>query len=118
MRHLIFSIVVNVLGHIPVKKRNGAGVSGTSASSGDFAVLNSPEFVVLLPQIGFEKFGCSQEPQDGYITHRNDASTLRGFGRRCEQRAGGQRCSSHAQAFEEGAALDAVTGWRLRALST
>src|SRR5258708_37402973 len=109
MGHLIFSVVVNVLGHVSIKKRDGGGVGWTSTSSGDFAVLDSPEFVVLLPQIGFENFGCGQEPQDGHITHSNDVTALRGFGRSCQQGAGGQGCSSHAQALEKGAALYAVT---------
>src|SRR6266404_568324 len=116
MGHLIFGVVVNVLGHVSIKKRDGGGVGGTSTSAGDFAVLDSPEFVVLLPQIGFEDFGGGQETQDGHITHCNDASVLRGFGRSCQQRAGGQGCSSHAQAFEEGATLDAVPGSRFSAL--
>src|ERR1700686_2038251 len=102
MGHLIFSVVVNILGHVRIKKPNGGGVGRTSPSSGDFAVLDSPEFVVLLPQIGFEDFGCSQEPQDGHIAYRNDATALRGFGRSCQQGAGGQGCPSPAQAFEKG----------------
>src|SRR4029077_14389471 len=118
MGHLIFSVVVNVLGHVRIEKRNGGGVGWTSTASGDFAVLDSPEFVVLLPQIGFEDFGRGQEPQDGYIAYRNDASALRGFGCRCQQGTGGQGCPSHAQAFEEGSALHAVPGWRLSALSS
>src|SRR5260370_4212776 len=118
MGHLIFSVVVNILGHVRVKKRSGGGVGWTSTASGDFAVLDSPEFVVLLPQIGFEDFGGGQEAQDGHITYRNDATALRGFGRSCQQGAGGQGCPSHAQAFEEGAALDAVLGRRFSALST
>src|ERR1700676_2703363 len=118
MGHLIFSVVVNILGHVCIKKRNGSGIGGTSTASGDLAVLDSPEFVVLLPQIRFENFGGGQETQDGHITYSNDATALRGFGRSCQQGAGGQGCPSHAQAFEEGAALDAVPGWSFSALST
>src|SRR4029077_11877174 len=117
MGHLIFSVVVNVLGHVRIEKRNGGGVGGTSTASGDFAVLDSPEFVVLLPQIGFEDFGRGQEPQYGHITYCDDATARRGFGGSCQQGAGGQGCSSHAQALEKGAALDAVPGSRLSALS-
>src|ERR1700674_4947215 len=104
MGHLIFSVVVNILGHVRINKRNGAGIGLTSTSSGDFAVLDSPEFVVLLPQISFENFSGGQEAQDGHITYRNDATTLRGFGRGCQQRPAGQGCSRNAQALEEGAA--------------
>src|SRR6267378_919575 len=118
MGHLIFSVVVNVLGHVSIKKRDGGGVGWTSTSSGDFAVLDSPEFVVLLPEIGFDEFGRGQEPQDSHITPCDDVGALRGSGRCCQQRASGQGCSGHTQAFEEGAALSAVTGWKLSALST
>src|SRR5258708_40088146 len=118
MGHLIFSVVVNILGHVCIKKRNGSGVGGTSTSSGDFAVLDSAEFVVLLPEIGFEDFGCGQEPKDGHITYGNDVGALRGFGRSCQQGAAGQGCYGHAQAFEEGTALDTDPGWRLSPPST
>src|SRR5260221_11766555 len=118
MGHLIFGVVVNVLGHVSIKERDGGGVGWTSTSSGDFVVLDSPEFVVLLPEIGFDEFGRGQEPQDGHITHCDDVGALRGSGRCCQQRARAQGCSGHTRTFAEGGGLNAVTGWKLSATST
>jgi hypothetical protein len=57
--HLILGIVMDVLGNVRIENRKGRGVGWTPSSSWDFAVLNSSEFVVLLPQISLEDFGCS-----------------------------------------------------------
>ena len=43
------------------------GVGCIPAPSWDFAVLDASQFVVLLPQIGFDDFGCGQEPENGHV---------------------------------------------------
>src|SRR6266566_6204068 len=57
----IFGIIVNILGHVPIQHFKSLDVGRTSTPSGDFAVLDSSQLVVLLPSIGFEYFGCRQE---------------------------------------------------------
>jgi hypothetical protein len=59
---------VDVLVHVPIKYLKGRGVWNIPSSSWDFAVLNSSEFVVLLPQVGLKDFGRSQEPENCRIS--------------------------------------------------
>ena len=54
---------MDVLGDVLIEDFKGGGVGWIPASAWDFAVLDASEFVVLLPQIGFEDFGRSREPQ-------------------------------------------------------
>src|SRR5260370_40562929 len=105
MGHLVFSVVVNVLGHVCIQKFNGSGVGWTSTSSGDFAVGNSPELVVLLPELGFENFTGGQETQDSHISHGSDATARPGFCRRYQQRGDGQGRTGYPQALEGASAL-------------
>jgi hypothetical protein len=68
MGHLVLSIVVDVLSHVLIELGECLGVGGVSAAAGNFVVLDAAEFVVLLPEIGFEDLGSGEEPQDGRIT--------------------------------------------------
>src|SRR5581483_10776339 len=65
--HLILGIVVDILGHVGVQELDGLRVDWIPTATRDFTVLNTGEFVVLLPQIGFENLGCGQKPENGYI---------------------------------------------------
>jgi len=49
VRELVLGIVVDVLRHIRVQHLESGRVSCTPTPAGDFAVLNTTEFVVLLP---------------------------------------------------------------------
>src|SRR5437762_11993828 len=60
MADLIVGVVVDVLVHVLVQHRKGSGVGWISGSAGDFGVLDSAEFVVLLPQIGFDDFSAAR----------------------------------------------------------
>jgi hypothetical protein len=52
-------IVMDVLGHVRIENRKGSGVGWIPSPSWDFAVLDSSEFIVLLPQTSLKDFGCS-----------------------------------------------------------
>jgi len=65
--HLILGIVVDILGHVSIQHLEGSGVACTAAPPWDFAVLDAPQFVVLLPQIGFQDFGRREEPENGHV---------------------------------------------------
>src|SRR5207237_10898438 len=70
MADLIVGVVVDVLVHVLVQHRKGSGVGWISGSAGDFGVLDAAEFVVLLPQIGFDDFCCRQESKNVRVSHR------------------------------------------------
>jgi hypothetical protein len=58
MGHLVLSVVVNVLRHVGVEHLKGLGVFVAASTSGNLAVLNSPKFVVLDPEICLERFSA------------------------------------------------------------
>jgi hypothetical protein len=60
MADLIIGIVGDILGHIAVKDLKGSDVGSTDRTG----CTDSAQFVILLPQIGFDKFGCSRESQN------------------------------------------------------
>src|SRR5438034_3600721 len=70
MADLIVGVVVDVLVHVLVQHRKGSGIGWISGSAGDFGILDSAEFVVLLPQIGFDDFCCRQESKNVRVSHR------------------------------------------------
>ncbi len=78
---LILGIVVDILGHVPIQHLQGSGVGWTPAPAWDFAVLDASQFVVLLPQIGFEDFGRRQEPENGLVSRCETATFFFGEGR-------------------------------------
>ncbi len=66
---------MDVLVHIAVKNFKGGGVERTTTPSWDFAILDSSEFVILLPQIGLKDLGGRQEPENGGVSWRETASS-------------------------------------------
>jgi hypothetical protein len=76
---LVVGVVVDVLGHVRVEHRKRGGVGRAPAPAGDFAVLDAAELVVLLPGVGLEGLGRSQEAENRRIS-------------RGETAAGGGRC--------------------------
>src|SRR5260370_19712028 len=71
---LILGIVVDILGHVHIQIFKGIGVDVTPTPPRDyfavdyFVVLDSSQFVVLLPQIGFYDFVCCQESEHCYVS--------------------------------------------------
>jgi hypothetical protein len=46
---LVFCVVVNVLRHVFIKNGKRSRINWVSAATWNFVVLDSPQFVVLLP---------------------------------------------------------------------
>ena len=65
---LIIRVVVDILSHVRIKDRNGLGVEWIAAAASDFAVVDSAEFVVLDPKVGFEYLQRRWKPQQGCVT--------------------------------------------------
>src|SRR5260370_40218127 len=68
MRKLVFSIVVDILGHIPIQDLKCSSVWCTPTPPWNLAVLDSSEFVVLRPQIGFEYLRRGQKPENRRVS--------------------------------------------------
>src|SRR6266702_4945591 len=96
---LILGIVVDILVHVPIEHFQGSGVGGTPAPPWDFAVLDASQFVVLLPEIGFEDFGRRQEPENGRVSRCETATTFFSEGRYPIDHEGGAdgSCSSYRE---------------------
>ena len=77
MADLIVGVVVDVLVHVLVQHRKGSGIGRIPGSPWDFVVLDSAEFVVLLPQIGFDDFCCRQESENVRVVPRETAAPSR-----------------------------------------
>jgi hypothetical protein len=60
---LIVGIVVNILREVFVQHFKGSSVSWIPSFPWDFVILDSPEFVVLYPKIGFEDVDCCRQPE-------------------------------------------------------
>ena len=82
MADLIVGVVVDVLVHVLVQHRKRLGIGVIPDSTRDFGVLDAAEFVVLLPQISFDDFCCSQEPKNGRVPRCETATRF------CGSRAG------------------------------
>ena len=67
MGPLILGVVVDVLIHVLIQLRYRVVVSGISGAVWFFTVLDSSEFVVLNPEIGFENFRCGGEPEKSSV---------------------------------------------------
>jgi hypothetical protein len=76
---LIIGIVVDVLGHVGIKVLRGGGVGGIPGTSWNFAVLDTSEFIVLLPKISFQDFGRCEKPENSDIALRKSPSNLCGL---------------------------------------
>jgi len=74
---LIVGVIVNVLRHVPIEDLNGGGIGWAPFSPWDFGVLDSAEFVVLLPQIGFDEFRRRQQPKNSLISRCETATRSR-----------------------------------------
>ena len=74
MREFILGVVMDVLRHVGVKHRQGSGVCRAAAASGNFVVLHSSKFVVLLPEIGFQNFRGRQKSQNCRIPFRKTSA--------------------------------------------
>jgi hypothetical protein len=61
---LVVGVVVDVLIHVLVQYSHSVVVGGVAAAAGDFAVLDARQLVVLLPHIGLEDLGGSQEAKN------------------------------------------------------
>ena len=67
MAVLVVGVVVDVLSHVRVEDRDSRGVGRVTASTRNFAVLDSGELVVLLPQVGLENLRRGQELQNRHV---------------------------------------------------
>src|SRR5579871_3122967 len=71
----------------------------------NFAILNASQFVILLPQIGFDDFSCRQKAKDGNISFREIAIPVSPFGkdRRSirQQPYAESACSSNRETFTQ-----------------
>src|SRR5215469_2836371 len=87
----IIGIVVDVLGHVPVKHLKSRGVKWIAASARNFAcVWDASQFVVLHPEISLKNFrGCS-EPEHRCVSRCQTPAFL--FGALLNE---GRRLASH-----------------------
>ena len=76
MADLIVGVVVDVLVHVLVQHRKRRGIGRIPGSARNFVVLDAAEFVVLLPQIGFDDFCCRQESENVRVSLRETATLL------------------------------------------
>jgi len=72
MTHLIIGIVGDILGHVAIKDLKVSDV-GLTYRTGR---ADSSQFVILLPQISLNCFGCSQKPKNGDVSFREFAFAL------------------------------------------
>src|SRR5262249_17907996 len=77
---LILSVIVNILGHVTVQILKGSCILWIPAPPRNFAILDSSEFVVLLPKISFEGFKGGQESENGHISFGETDISLMGEG--------------------------------------
>ena len=76
MGDLIVGVVVDILGHVGVQHFHGGGVRWVPSSAWNFAVLDSGELVILLPQICFDDFCCRQESENIRVSPWETAATI------------------------------------------
>src|SRR5262249_22311626 len=67
MAHLVVGDVMDVLREVTIDAPESFRVDSIVAPSGNLAVLDSAQFVVLGVKVGLESFSGSQEPQDRSI---------------------------------------------------
>ena len=79
MADLIVGVIMDILVHVLIQHFHGGGIGWVPGSPWNFAVLDAGEFVVLLPQIGFNEFCCRQEPKNIRVTPGETAT--RSYGR-------------------------------------
>src|SRR5438477_10525702 len=60
---LIIGVIVDVLIHVFVQRREGLGVIWVASAAWNFVILDAAEFVVLYPKVGLEYLQRSWEPE-------------------------------------------------------
>ena len=68
--NLIVGVIMDILVHVPIQHFDGVRIGWVPGSAWNFAVLDSSELVILLPQIGFDEFCCRQESKNVRVSHR------------------------------------------------
>ena len=76
MADLIVGVIMDILVHVLIQHLHGRGIGWIPSSPWNFAVLDAGEFVVLLPQIGFDDFCCRQESENGRVSLRKTATLI------------------------------------------
>ena len=99
---LVVGVVVDVLVHVLVQHRDSLGVVRVAAAARDLAVLDAGELVVLLPQIGLDDLGRSQEPENRRVIACETAA-CKGQWRIGQQPPGADGCSHRGSPDQEGA---------------
>jgi hypothetical protein len=94
MAHLIVGDVMKVLREVGIDSPQSFAVDSIAASSRNFGILDSAQFVVLLVKIGLKSFSCGQKLQDGDVASSEAAARarlLRG-GRLAERKQASSHC--------------------------
>src|SRR5882724_1027124 len=102
---------MNVLIHVPIELIDGRSVIRTPAATRDLGILDAAEFVVLLPEIGFDDLGCSEPAQDCRVAACEVTMALLGQSGRdvLEHRnAGCHRSSGDNAVLQEGTPVDGL----------
>jgi hypothetical protein len=94
MALLVVGDVMNVLRKIGIDSPQSFGVDSIAASSRNFAIPDSSQFVILVVKVSLKGFSCGQEPQDGGIAFREAAASLRQCLCSAHQQAGTHGCPS------------------------
>src|SRR2546429_9028604 len=94
---------MDILVHVLVQHRNRCGVGWIPGPAWDFGVLDSAEFVVLLPQIGFDDFCCRQESKNVRASPREINTRARSGGISQQSGADGS-CSDGERSAQKGTA--------------
>ena len=95
--NLIICVIMDILIHVLIEDLNGGGIGRVPSSPWDFVVLDAAEFVVLLPQIGFDEFRCRQQPKNSLVSRCKTATRSCGGDIGQQSRADGSR--SHGERF-------------------
>ena len=77
---LVVGVVVDVLVHVLVQHLDGLGIGVVPAAARHLAVLDARELVVLLPEIGLDDLGGSQESEDRGVSLGEGAAMGNGMG--------------------------------------
>src|SRR5262245_2636590 len=75
--NFIVGVIVDVLIHVFVQRREGFSIVWITSSTWNFGVLDSTEFIVLDPKVGLEYLECRWEPEQGCVWGRETATCSR-----------------------------------------
>jgi hypothetical protein len=67
---------MDVLGHVTVEFFERFDIGRASAAARDLFVLDAPQLVVLLPQVGLDDLGGGEKPEDRGIARVQVAMSL------------------------------------------